>query len=124
MSTVIPLSDRYATLLSGIDDPDEEWMQMVMDHKENIKDNSNYVDITPDVLNSYRYRPGDYLYEVWHISRSYIWIFKYINDLTTVVDFDIPLTGVYVPSVQYITELRSTYKAKQAMITKAVSAVS
>lgn len=115
MSTsVVPLSTRYAALSTVINDTATEWIQLVTDHRRNIQEASSFVTITPDVLNSYRYRPGDYLAEVWSIDRSYIWIFLLINDLVTVVDFDDPVTEVYVPSVQYITELRATYRAKLA----------
>ena len=86
-------------------DNTSEWVLLIRDHKEYIKQRSTLVTIAPDDLYKYQYMPGAYLYDTYRLSLSATWIFLFINDIPSVDDFKPGIRPVYIPAESTLAEL-------------------
>ena len=110
-NSVVSISSALLNKTSVLEGMEEEWRLMIHDHKEVIKANGTKVLLDPDVIQEYLYRPDDYLVEQKNTNRALTWIFLYINDLPSKMEFNTSLEEIYVPKESHITDLRSTYRA-------------
>lgn len=110
-NSVVSISSALLNKTSVLEGMEEEWRLMIHDHKEAIKANGTKVLLDPDVIQEYLYRPDDYLSEHKNMNRSLTWIFLYINNLPSKMEFNTSLEEIYVPKESHITDLRSTYRA-------------
>lgn len=110
-NSVVSISSALLNKTSVLEGMEEEWRLMIHDHKEVIKANGTKVLLDPDVIQEYLYRPDDYLVEQKNTNRALTWIFLYINDLPSKMEFNTALEEIYIPKESHITDLRSTYRA-------------
>lgn len=110
-NSVVSISNALLDKTTVLEDIEEEWRLMIQDHKENIKASGTKVLLDPDIIQEYLYRPDDYLQEQRNVNRAITWIFLYINDLASKMEFNTSLEEIYVPRESYILDLRSTYRA-------------
>jgi len=108
----IKLSDRLNNYISKYNQAYEDWRIYIQDHKQLILDNSTKVIITPEDMEQYLFRPELYLKENHNIKDpKYIWIFMFINELVSDMDFNQLNTNVRIPDTSYIDKLLSIFKA-------------
>lgn len=106
------LADRLNDYMSKYNQSYDDWRIYIQDHKQLIIDNSIKYTISPEDMEQYLYRPELYLKEVHNIKElKYIWIFMFINELVSDMDFNQLNNTVYVPDTGYIAKLLSTFKA-------------
>ena len=110
-NSVVSISSALLNKTSVLEGMEEEWRLMIHDHKEVIKANGTKVLLDPDVIQEYLYRPDDYLVEQKNTNKALTWIFLYINDLPSKMEFNTSLEEIHVPKESHITDLRSTYRA-------------
>ena len=106
-----PLYVTLESIVQKYDLADAEWRIMIQDHKEAIKASGDLYPLTVELIQEYQYRPEEFLYEHLQKSKGLTWIMLYINDLSSKMDFNMSLTQIYVPDVDYIGELYRTYQS-------------
>ena len=90
-------------------DLEEEWVRYVKDHRDDLIRTSSIISIQPDTLNMYIYRPQDYLSKVHSYPVSVTWIFLYLNEYSSYLDFNRNSVEVYLPSMELIKDLRQKF---------------
>jgi hypothetical protein len=105
----VRLSDHLKTLKTTYETYGAGFMTYIKDHKENIRSNGELVLIDADRMNMYQYRPGAFLRDIKRISPGLEWIFLYINDFSSSIDFNDEIRQVYVPSETHIDNLYIQY---------------
>lgn len=112
MADALRLSDRLKTTVSDYNQAYEDWRVYIHDHKDLIIDNSVKYTLKPEDMEQYLHRPELYLREVHGITAlKYIWIFMFINELITDIDFNHLNNTLYVPDTKYIDKLLNIFKA-------------
>ncbi len=108
----VPLSKIIDDSMMPAEDTDTEWLQYIRDHTDLIKNNSTLFFLDAEVMKRYRYRLEDFLFEKRNgiHYRQYASIVRIINRLGCNLDFNESVTEIYLPTPEYITELRSMYR--------------
>ena len=105
------LKDTLKDLDTTSQSYDSEWIQFIQDHMIEIRNKSNIVQITPEEMFRYRYRPEDYLDSI-NVEISLSWIMMMINQIQNRQSFN-SLQILYIPNSKYIDNLKEkfgTYK--------------
>lgn len=119
MSTIM-ISDTtqnisYANTLNSVtkretlNDSSEAWIQYLRDHRKLIREHSDHVTVELSTMIKYKYRPRKYLLSV---NTSYVELetaFRVANRFYSDEEFNENVTDVYIPNINYITELRKMY---------------
>ena len=119
MSTIM-ISDTtqntsYASTLNSVtkretlNDSSEAWIQYLRDHIKLIREHSDHVTVELSTMIKYKYRPRKYLSSV---NTSYVELetaFRVANRFYSDEEFNENVTDVYIPNINYITELRKMY---------------
>ena len=121
MATIATLSERYLTSTNPLSPEDNDWRLFIHDHKANILSNSVLHAVDLNAMIPYEYRPAEYLTAVLKADARLDWIFLFINNLATDIEFTRRLTSLWVPDLAYITDLRQTYQAIVAASKKRLS---
>jgi hypothetical protein len=98
-------------------DTSSDWLQFIQDHREYLRERSEYTEVTPNEMAYYQYRIRKYL-EHKSYGTMYELIFRIVNYLTRDSDFNSSITGVYFPNTDDIIELRRLYQTVQAQLSK------
>lgn len=106
--------DRIGKLISraSLHIADDAWVHFLQDHYTQLKENSTYVTLDEKTLLRFRYRISDYLTDKQYqlgIDQA----FRVVNRLHSDLDFNLSLTGVYLPDMRYVSELRKIYGTNQ-----------
>lgn len=110
MNSIYPISKVFFDYISNYHkDINKSWQQYVEDHREFIIQNSKYITVDPDIINEYLYRPIDFIKEYLKITIDIHWIFMYINNIKTNMDFNTQIDRLYIPDTDIIKELRQRY---------------
>lgn len=88
---------------------DADWRQVVYDHRAWLKEKSTLVSFTMPDANYWKFRLMEYLKSAHNYSLDAEWIVFYINELDN-KDFDGGTMQLYVPGIQYIEQLYSSYQ--------------
>lgn len=92
---------------------DDDWLQFLKDHKEQIKENSVLETLTEEVMYIYRYRIRDYLRGHGR-NKGMEQAFRIVNRLYSDLDFDLTVSAVYIPMNEYLNELRQQFNTNRA----------
>lgn len=87
---------------------EDDWIIFLQDHKEIIKENSTWEELTEATMKRYQYRIRDFLLDRKH-QFGMEQAFRVVNRLHSDMDFVMGLDGVWIPNDKYITELRDQY---------------
>lgn len=98
--------------IDGIDN--HEWKIVVHDHKEYIKRNSHVYPTNVEEIHTYRYRPIQYLNEKHGITREYVWIVLFINDIVSAREFAGNIQYLYIPQIEIIDKLFNSYRSNKS----------
>lgn len=90
--------------------PSDEWIQFLLDHREELLKRSTHVALTEEVMYRYRYRILDYLHDVHGHTQGADQAFRIINRFHSDMDFDLDLKECWVPSREQLTQYRSSYQ--------------
>lgn len=98
--------------IDGIDNHD--WKIVVQDHKEYIKKHSIIYPTNVEEIHTYRYRPVQYLNEKYGITKEYVWIILYINDIVSTREFIGDIKFLYIPQMDLIDKLFNSYRSNRS----------
>lgn len=95
------LPGRYSNL-------DRAWEQFISDHIQNLKAESTFVEITPDLAGLCQYNPERLFSHLNNSGRGIKWIVFALNQIKSDKDF-VKVYGLYIPSEQVIENYYSRY---------------
>lgn len=92
---------------------DDDWIHFLQDHRDLIKKTSKYLELDEQTMYRYRYRIRDFLTNKGYVLGAEQ-AFRVVNRLDSDLDFDLTLTGVWMPDDSFISELRRKYATNLA----------
>jgi len=92
-----------------LDDSTESWIQYLRDHRRLIRKHSDLLTLNGETIHKYKYRIRKYLSGINNTYGELELAFRVANRLNSDKDFDERITEVYLPSYNYIVELRKMY---------------
>ena len=84
------------------------WIRYLQDHRDLLVKNSEWVPISRETMNVYKYRPRKFLASQ-NRSDELELAFMITNRFYTYMDFNFEVEGVYIPDNRYVSELRQMY---------------
>ena len=96
---------------------DPEWIHFLQDHFEQLRASSTYLALDEATMLRFQYRIADFLAEkkyVLGIDQA----FRIVNRLHNDQDFNVSLTGVFLPNSIFVSELRRKFVTNKAMYAK------
>jgi len=102
------LSETLKSNLSSLEDTDPRWIQFIVDHRSVLLKESVKVNISPNMMNSMKYRPSDLLRELG-IPPIMTWIVKLVNQIQLDSSW-VDLSYLLIPNLTTINTLRSKYE--------------
>ena len=94
-------------------DTSSDWLQFIQDHREYLRERSEYTEVTPNEMAYYQYRIRKYLAYKGY-DPQYEKVFRIINNLFHDYDFNDTVTHVYFPDTSVIAELWRLYLTVQS----------
>ena len=92
---------------------DPKWIIFVKDHRDNLIDNSTTINIEPETMFEYQYRPEDYLASI-NYPIMYTWIILWLNQIESNMEFK-RIPHLILPNASYIQKLSEQYRTYLAM---------
>lgn len=90
-------------------DTDPAWFQFLVDHRQELRNNSTIVPVDESIMTRYKYRIRDFLEEKQLHKSPLELAFRVANRFTCNTDFNLKVTVVYVPEIQYVKSLRNKF---------------
>lgn len=95
--------------------PEKAWVHFLQDHYVLLLQHSVYVVLDEKALLRYQYRISDYLRDTG-LTLGADQAFRVVNRLHSDLDFNMSITGVYLPSEDYVDELRKLYATNKRLV--------
>ena len=99
--------DLLNNKLTKLNDSDRRWATFIKDFRKEILENSYRVELTPYMVEIFRYRLNDLLLEN-NVPYDIHWIIAWINGLGNQLNFQ-DVTHLWVPNHDFIRKLRTLY---------------
>lgn len=117
----VSLANVWKESITNLEDPSDEWLHYLRDHKEIIREHSIYIQIPAEEMVRYRYRLEDYAFEVHGIAmKQAAIVLRVINEYASNMDFDTAVTAIYIPDIGYLNELYRMYRTVQSQYNKPI----
>ena len=103
------LSALLANKLDNYSNLDQAWVQVILDHKQVIRDECNILEITDEDRSRFKFKLDHYLREN-SVPVTLHWVTKFINELEMYEDFT-DRKALYIPNTQILSNLYRKYRA-------------
>ena len=102
------LSALLANKLDNYSNLDQAWVQVILDHKQVIRDECNILEITDEDRSRFKFKLDHYLREN-SVPVTLHWVTKFINELEMYEDFT-DRKALYIPNTQILSNLYRKYR--------------
>ena len=112
------VSDLVSTMSNEeLNRRDDDWIIFLQDHRANLRYNSKLVTLGEKDMFYYRYRLRKYLQEK-HNEANIELAVMVANRFKTAMDFNLSTQALYVPTLEYVRNLRCIYKTIKVQMDK------